>query len=82
MPVLVTVLAATVLLPVRERLQRRVDRVFFGDRGAPYTAMARLGRQVEDAAAAEPVLGSAAAAVAASLRLPYVAVELRVGEDW
>ena len=81
-PVLVTVLAATVLLPVRERLQHRVDRVFFGDRGAPYTAMARLGRQVADAAATEPVLGSVAAAVAASLRLPYVAVELRVGEDW
>ena len=81
-PVLVTVLAATVLLPVRERLQHRVDRVFFGDRGAPYTAMARLGRQVEDAAATEPVLGSVAAAVAGSLRLPYVAVELRVGEEW
>ena len=81
-PVLVTVLAATVLLPVKERLQHRVDRVFFGDRGAPYAAMARLGRQVEDAAATEPVLGSVAAVVAASLRLPYVAVELRVGEDW
>lgn len=81
-PVLVTVLAATVLLPVRERLQRRVDRVFFGDRGTPYAAMARLGRQVEDAAATEPVLGSVAAVVAGSLRLPYVAVELRVGEEW
>lgn len=80
--VLVTVLTATVLLPVRERLQRRVDRVFFGDRGAPYVVMARLGRQVEDAAATEPVLASMAAVVAASLRLPYVAVELRVGEDW
>ena len=81
-PVLVTVLAATVLLPVREQLQRRVDRVFFGDRGAPYVVMARLGRQVEDAAATEPVLASLTAVVAASLRLPYVAVELRVGEEW
>jgi hypothetical protein len=33
-PVLATVLAAAVLLPVRGRLQRRVDRLFFGDRGA------------------------------------------------
>jgi signal transduction histidine kinase len=81
-PVLATVLAATALLPVRGRLQRRVDRVFSGDRGAPYAAMARLGRQVEDAAATEPVLGSVAAVVAGSLRLPYVAVELRVGEEW
>jgi signal transduction histidine kinase len=81
-PVLVTVLAAAALLPVRGSLQRRVDRVFFGDRGAPYAAMARLGRQVEDAAAAEPVLGSVATVVASSLRLPYAAVELRVGEGW
>jgi two-component system NarL family sensor kinase len=81
-PVLVTVLAAAVLLPVLGRLQRRVDRVFFGDRGAPYTAMARLGHQVEDAASAEPVLGSVASVVASSLRLPYAAVELRVGDEW
>jgi signal transduction histidine kinase len=81
-PVLATVLAAAVLLPVRGRLQRRVDRVFFGDRGAPYAAMARLGRQVEDAATAEPVLDSVATVVASSLRLPYAAVELRVGNDW
>ncbi len=81
-PVLVTVLAAAVLLPVRGRLQRRVDRVFFGDRGTPYAAMARLGRQVEDAATAEPVLGSVATVVAGSLRLPYAAVELRVGDEW
>jgi signal transduction histidine kinase len=81
-PVLVTVLAAAVLLPVRERLQRRVDRVFFGDRGTPYAAMARLGRQVENAATAEPVLDSVATVVASSLRLPYAAVELRVGDEW
>ena len=39
--------------------------------------MARLGRQVEDAADTEPVLASFVAVVAASLRLPYAAVELR-----
>jgi signal transduction histidine kinase len=81
-PVAITVLTAAVLLPVRERLQRRVDRVFFGDRGTPYAAMARLGRQVEDAATAEPVLGSVATVVASSLRLPYAAVELRVSDEW
>ena len=81
-PVLATVVAAAVLLPVRGRLQRRVDRLFFGDRGAPYTAMARLGRQVEEATTAEPVLSSVVAVVAGSLRLPYAAVELRVGDSW
>lgn len=80
--VLATLTAAAVLLPVRGRLQRQVDRLFFGDRGAPYVAMARLGRQVERAAPAEPVLGSVASVVAGSLRLPYAAVELRVGDAW
>ena len=81
-PVLATVIAAAVLLPVRGRLQRRVDRLFFGDRGAPYAAMARLGRQVEEATTAEPVLSSVVAVVAGSLRLPYAAVELRIGDGW
>jgi signal transduction histidine kinase len=81
-PVLATVLAAAVLLPVRGRLQRRVDRLFFGDRGAPYAAMARLGRQVEEATTAEPVLSSVVTVVADSLRLPYAAVELRIGDGW
>jgi signal transduction histidine kinase len=81
-PVLATVIAAAVLLPVRGRLQRLVDQLFFGDRGAPYAAMARLVRQVEETTTAEPVLGSVVAVVAGSLRLPYAAVELRVGDGW
>ena len=44
--------------------------------------MARLGRQVEEAAGAESVLGSVAKTVADSLRLPYAAVELRQGNSW
>jgi signal transduction histidine kinase len=77
-----TVAAAAVLLPVRGRLQRRVDRLFFGDRGSPYAAMARLGRQVSEATSASPVLESVVTVVAGSLRLPYAAVELLVGDDW
>jgi hypothetical protein len=51
-PVLATVIAAAVVLPVRSRLQRRADQLFFGDRGAPYAAMARLVRQVAEKAEA------------------------------
>jgi signal transduction histidine kinase len=80
--VVATVLAAAVLLPVRGRLQRQVDRLFFGDRGAPYVAMTRLGRRVEQATADEPVLSSVVTDVATSLRLPYAAVQLRIGDSW
>jgi signal transduction histidine kinase len=80
--VVATVVVAALLLPVRGRLQRRVDRLFFGDRGTPYAAMAMLGRRVEEATTAEPVLDSVVTVVAGSLRLPYAAVQLRVGDDW
>jgi signal transduction histidine kinase len=78
---LAAVVAAGVLLPAHRRLQRRVDRLYFGDRGSPYAAMTRLGQQVE-ATAAGPVLSSVAGVVADTLRLPYAAVQLRAGDGW
>jgi signal transduction histidine kinase len=80
--VLATVLAAAALWPLRGRVQRRVDRLFYGDRGAPYEALARLGRRVEEAADTESALDSVVTSIADSLRLPYVAVELRLGDGW
>ena len=80
--VLATVLAAAVLWPLRGRVQRWVDRLFYGDRGAPYEALARLGRRVEEATDTESALDSVVKTIADSLRLPYVAVELRLGDSW
>jgi signal transduction histidine kinase len=80
--VLATVLAAAALWPLRDRVQRWVDRLFFGDRGAPYEALTRLGRRVEEAADAGSALESVVSTVADSLRLPYAAVELRLGSGW
>ena len=80
--VLATVVAAAALLPLRDRVQRRVDRLFYGDRGVPYEALARLGRRVEEAADTESVLDSVVKTIADSLRLPYAAVELRLGDGW
>jgi signal transduction histidine kinase len=80
--VLATVIGAAALWPLRGRLQSRVDRLFYGDRGAPYDALARLGRRVEEAADTETALESVVRTVADSLRLPYAAVELRLGDAW
>jgi signal transduction histidine kinase len=79
---LAAVVAAAVLLPVRGSLQRRIDRFFFGDRGTPYAAMARLGHQVAESARLGPMLDSLVAVVADCLRLPYAAVEFQVSGDW
>jgi len=80
--IIATVLAAAVLWPLHDRVQRRVDRLFYGDRGVPYEALARLGRRVEEAADPETALNSVVKTIADSLRLPYAALELRLGDGW
>jgi signal transduction histidine kinase len=80
--VIATAVAAAALFPLRDRVQRRVNRLFYGDRGAPYDALARLGRRVEEAAGTESALNSVVKTIADSLRLPYAALELRVSDEW
>ena len=80
--VIATAVAAAVLFPLRDRVQRQVNRLFYGDRGAPYDALARLGRRVEEAAGTESALDSVVKTIADSLRLPYAALELRVSDGW
>ena len=80
--VIATVLAAGALWPLHDRVQRRVDRLFYGDRGVPYEALARLGRRIEEAADPESALSSVVKTIADSLRLPYAALELRLGDGW
>jgi two-component system, NarL family, sensor kinase len=80
--VIATAVAAAALFPLRDRVQRRVDRLFYGDRGVPYEALARLGRLVEESGGTESALGSVVKTIADSLRLPYVALELRLGDGW
>src|SRR6266568_2560795 len=64
--VIATVLAASALWPLHDRVQRRVDRLFYGDRGVPYEALARLGRRVEVAADTEAALNSVVKTIADS----------------
>ena len=80
--VIATAVAAAALFPLRDRVQRRVDRLFYGDRGVPYEALARLGRRVEESAGTESALNSVVKTIADSLRLAYVALELRLGDEW
>ena len=59
-------LVAVGLTPVRERLQRSVDRLVYGDRRDPVRAVATLGRQVagrDDATLLQQVLTAVTAAV-------------------
>jgi signal transduction histidine kinase len=74
---LATGLAALVALPLRDRLQRGVSRLLYGDRDEPNRALARLGRRLEASLEPDTVLPMVAETVAEALRLPYAAIELR-----
>jgi signal transduction histidine kinase len=73
--------AALVALPLRDRLQRAANRLVYGDRDEPYRAISRLGERLEASLDIDAVLPAVVATVAESLRLSYVAVELRDGDD-
>jgi signal transduction histidine kinase len=74
---LATGVAALVALPLRDRLQRSVARLLYGDRDEPHRAIARLGERLEASLEPGRVLPIIAETVATALRLPYVAIELR-----
>jgi len=72
---------ALVALPLRDRLQRVVNRLMYGDRDDPYRAIARLGQQLETSLGSEDVLEAIVVTVAQALRLPYAAIELTDAGD-
>lgn len=72
--VVATALVAVAFAPMRDRLQEAVDRMLYGDRRDPYKVLTGLGRRLETADAAP--LAEAATTIAASLRLPYVRIEV------
>lgn len=69
-----TGLVAVAFTPLRAWLQAAVDRLLFGDRTRPYTALVRLGRRLQTPMAPAEVLPAIASVVATALRLPHVRV--------
>jgi signal transduction histidine kinase len=84
-PALVATAAVAVAFsPLRARLQRSADRLVYGERSDPYAVLTGVGRRLDAASSADDgALGDIAEAVATSLRLPYVRVEVHAadGED-
>lgn len=76
---LATGMAALVVQPLRTRLQRRVNRLMYGERDDPYTVLSHLGQQLKTTLAPTAVLPSIAEAIGQTLKLPYVALELKQG---
>ena len=73
---LATGAAALIALPLRDVLQRTVNRLMYGDRDEPWRAMHRLGDVLEWAAEPDRAFPAIVDTVADALRLPFVALAL------
>jgi signal transduction histidine kinase len=71
---LAAALAALMLIPVRDKLQRGVTRVVYGRRREPYEVLAGLGQDLEAAADIDRLLDAAVAELATGLDLRDVSV--------
>lgn len=71
-----TGLVAVFFEPLRERLQRAVNRVMYGERDDPTTVLARLSQRLDSALAPDSVLQTIVETIAQTLCLPYAAISL------
>jgi signal transduction histidine kinase len=70
--ILATIVVALAFHPVRVRLQRLVDRLFYGERADPVQVVSHVGSRLLASTDADPVM--ALDALRDALRLPYAAV--------
>ncbi len=67
---------------LRERLQRIIDRFVFGERHNPYAVISRLSERLESNVSPGTLLPGIAEMVAQAMKLPYVAIALKEGEQF
>ncbi|CAN5139526.1 hypothetical protein BH18ACT10_BH18ACT10_16390 [soil metagenome] len=72
---LATGLVAVLFAPLRNRLQRSVNHLMYGERDGPYAVLSRLGHRLEATLSPDTVLPTAAQTVKDALKLPYAAIE-------
>jgi signal transduction histidine kinase len=75
-------LIAVIFQPLRQRVQRGVNRLMYGERDEPYRVLSRLGRGLGATLATESVLPTIVETVAHTLKLPYVAITLKEGHEF
>jgi hypothetical protein len=79
---LATGFIAVLFQPLRERLQRLVNRLMYGERDTPYKVISRLGQRLEATLAPDTVLATITETVAQALKLPYAAITLKKDEEF
>ncbi|MFC5470749.1 sensor histidine kinase [Cohnella suwonensis] len=71
-----TGIVAILFTPVKERLQRFVNRWMYGENDDPLAVLARLGRKLENPLSPHDALHVVVRTVREALRLPYAGIEL------
>lgn len=71
-----TGVVAILFEPLRQRLQRAVNRLMYGERDDPATVLMRLSQRLDSALAPDSVLQTIVETLAQTLRLPYAAISL------
>jgi signal transduction histidine kinase len=74
--IVATAVVAVAVNPLRLLLQRTIDRLMYGDRNDPYSALSRLGRRIDAVADQSSLLSAVVDDVADALRVPYVEIEI------
>ena len=74
-----TGLVAVLFQPIRDHLQRGVNRLLYGQRDEPFEVLARLGQSLEQSATPDTLFLTLVETVAQALRLPYVDLQERQG---
>ncbi len=76
-----TGLVAVIFQPLRDRLQRGVNRLTYGERDDPYAVVSRFGQRLEETLTPEAVLKTITETVRETLKLSYVAIALKKGDE-
>lgn len=76
---LATGLIAFLFQPLRDRLQRGVNRLLYGERDEPYVVLSQLGQRLETVLAPHAILSTIVETIGRTLKLPFV--EIRLSDD-
>lgn len=71
-----TGVVALLFQPLRERLQRAINRILYGQRDEPFGVLNRLGAQLENTITTETALPLIVDTIGRAMRIPYVGIEL------
>lgn len=79
---LAAAVVALLFQPVRQRLQRGVNRLMYGHRDEPYAVISQLSQRLESSLAPDAALETIVETVRNVLKLPYVAIAVQNGDRY